>query len=86
MPLASAAAAANFQRNGGPLFDGYSFAPADYQLVSVSGTWAFQNVALTVNGNLLQVSFTPVPEPAAVGLLAVAGLLAVWRLRRAVVG
>ncbi|MEO2088115.1 MAG: PEP-CTERM sorting domain-containing protein, partial [Gemmataceae bacterium] len=73
--LATATAATNFYRNGS---NTDPFTTADFDVVSGSGTWtAFNSVSLVRNAgtNSLDLTFSPVPEPATVGLIA-AGVLA----------
>lgn len=74
--LATANAATNFYRTGS---NTDPFTTADFDLISGSGTWsAFNSVTLVRNAgaNSLDLSFSPVPEPATVGLIA-AGVLGV---------
>jgi hypothetical protein len=71
--LATANASTNFFRAAS---NTDLFAAADFDLVSGSGTWsAFNSITLVRNGTKLDLSFSPVPEPATVGLIA-AGVLA----------
>ena len=72
--LATANAATNFYRTGS---NTDPFTTADFDLVSGSGTWsAFNSVTLVRNAgaNSLDLTFSPVPEPATIGLVA-AGVL-----------
>ena len=75
-----ASAQGGLRRNGTSLAAGYAFDPSDYSLSSAAFP-AFSNVLLrTTDGNALTLSFTPVPEPATLGLVALAA--GAWRRRR----
>ena len=76
LTLASASAGTSFLRNGSAWNATTNpFTAADFAVVSGSGTNFFANVGLRVSGSSLQLTLTPVPEPATVGLVAAAGLL-----------
>ncbi len=75
-----ASAQGGLRRNGISLAAGYAFDPSDYALSSPAFP-AFSNVLLrTTDGNALTLSFTPVPEPTTLGLVALAACA--WLRRR----
>jgi hypothetical protein len=82
--LATAAASTNFVRSTAGGNSGTDpFTTADFDLVSGSGAWsAFNSVSLVRNGVNLDLTFSPVPEPATVGLIAVGMLGVVGTVRR----
>lgn len=80
--LATANSATNFYRTGS---NTDPFTTADFDVVSGSGTWtAFNSVSLVRNAgtNSLDLTFSPVPEPATIGLICVGVLTAGAAVRR----
>jgi autotransporter-associated beta strand protein len=73
-----ASSAGGFTRDGTAVTS-YSFG-TDFFLAGSLGT--FENVSLTVTGSNLVLTFTPVPEPATVGLVATASLALLGVVRR----